>query len=82
MIFFSKCTDCVLRHEAVEDVLSAIRQRREMSLQQIRHYLFARHGYTFGRVDELVKELRDGQFIEGTARKFRIRGQPRGVRLV
>jgi hypothetical protein len=81
MMSFSKCIDCILRHEAVEDVLSAIRLRRGMSLKSLRGYLFARHGLTFGRVDELVKELKNGGFIEGSAQKFRVSGQG-GVRFV
>jgi hypothetical protein len=81
MISFSKCIDCVLRKEATEDVLSAIRLRRGMSLQEIRRYLFGRHGFHFERADELVRELKDGGFIEGTALKFKVPGQ-RGGRLV
>jgi hypothetical protein len=52
-----------------------------MSLKEIRHFLFARHGFTFGKVDQLVKELMDMGFITGFAQKFKIPGQ-RGGRLV
>jgi hypothetical protein len=75
LIFFSKCIDCVLRKQATEDVLSAIRLRRGMSLREIRRYLFGRHGFRFERADELVKELKDGGFIEGSAQKFKVPGQ-------
>jgi hypothetical protein len=81
LIIYIKCDDCPVRLKASEDLLSALRFRRGMSLKEIRNYLFARYGFSFARVNQLIGELKDGEFIEGTARKFTVQGQG-GARLV
>jgi hypothetical protein len=74
----SHCSKCPVRMSATDFLLSSIRLRRGMSLQDARTLLLARYSFTYGQTERLITELRQSKMIGGNAKKFIIPSQKGG----